>query len=375
MTRSATFGVLVMLCGSVLAFGAGTTATESEPAAEPMAASGEFNEAPMLAAMVAAGDLPPLPDRLPEEPAVLWPFAVDNPEIGKYGGTIQVFAVDNNPWGDLLEETERGSYIFRTNEDGEILPDLIRDYEVSDDETVFTLHLRKGMKWSDGAPFVADDFVFMWKDMALNEEVKSWFNNDEPLERIVKVDDYTLRYEFKVPYPTFVLNAVSWRGGDWMRFAPKHYLEKWHIEYNEDANELAKSEGFENWWEAFNHHWQVAPSNDIDKPMVQPWIFEEFTSTYRTFVRNPYYYAVDRAGNQLAVHRPGRLLDRRSGGLQPEDHERRSRSRLHEYVVPELSAVQGERGAGRLPGRADTGDDRGGGRLPSQSEPLRPGAA
>ena len=299
MKRTATLGVLLMLCGSVLAFGAGTSATESEPAAEPMAASGEFNEAPMLAAMVAAGDLPPLPDRLPEEPAVLWPFAVDNPEIGKYGGTIQVFAVDNNPWGDLLEETERGSYIFRTNEDGEILPDLIRDYEVSADETVFTLHLRKGMKWSDGAPFVADDFVFMWKDMALNEEVKSWFNNDEPLERIVKVDDYTLRYEFKVPYPTFVLNAVSWRGGDWMRFAPKHYLEKWHIEYNEDANELAKSEGFENWWEAFNHHWQVAPSNDIEKPMVQPWVFEEFTSTYRTFVRNPYYYAVDRAGNQL----------------------------------------------------------------------------
>ena len=105
MTRSALFGVLVMLCGAVLAFGAGTTDAEPEQAAQPMAATGEFNEAPMLAAMVAAGDLPPLLDRLPEEPAVLWPFAVDNPEIGKYGGTIQVFAIDNNPWGDLLEET------------------------------------------------------------------------------------------------------------------------------------------------------------------------------------------------------------------------------------------------------------------------------
>ena len=299
MKRSALLGVLVMFCGSVLGFGAGATETEPEAAAQPMAASGKFSEAPMLAAMVAAGELPPLQDRLPEEPAVLWPFAVDNPEIGQYGGTIQVFALDNNPWGELLEETERGSYIFRTNEDAEIIPDLISDYEVSADEKIFTLHMRKGMKWSDGEPFVADDFIFMWKDMALQEEIKSWFNNDEPLDRIAKIDDYTLRYEFKVSYPTFLFNAVSWRGGDWMRFSPKHYLEKWHIEYNQDANELAKSEGFDNWWDAFNHHWQVAPSSDIDKPMLQPWIFEEFTSTYRTFVRNPYYYAVDRAGNQL----------------------------------------------------------------------------
>ena len=230
MKRSALLGVLVMFCGSVLAFGAGATETEPEAAAQPMVASGKFNEAPMLAAMVAAGELPPLQDRLPEEPAVLWPFAVDNPEIGQYGGTIQVFALDNNPWGELLEETERGSYIFRTNEDAEIIPDLISDYEVSADEKIFTLHMRKG-------PTTLFDFVFMWKDMALHEEIKSWFNNDEPLDRIAKVDDYTLRYEFKVPYPTFLFNAVSWRGGDWMRFSPKHYLEKWHIEYNPDANE------------------------------------------------------------------------------------------------------------------------------------------
>ena len=134
MKRSALLAVLVMFCGSVLAFGTGATDTKPEEAAQPMVASGKFNEAPMLAAMVAAGELPPLQDRLPEEPAVLWPFAVDNPEIGQYGGTIQVFSIDNNPWGDLLEETERGGYIFRTNEDAEIIPDLIRDYDVSADE-------------------------------------------------------------------------------------------------------------------------------------------------------------------------------------------------------------------------------------------------
>ena len=84
-----------------------------------------------------------------------------------------------------------------------------------------------------------------------------------------------------------------------MRYTPSHYMKKWHIDHNPDANELAVEEGYENWAEAFNDHWNVNPSSDLDKPMLQHWIFEEFTSTYRTFVRNPYYFAVDRAGNQL----------------------------------------------------------------------------
>ena len=43
-----------------------------------------YNEAPMLRTMVAAGELPPVAERLPDEPSVLKPLE----EIGQYGGRL-----------------------------------------------------------------------------------------------------------------------------------------------------------------------------------------------------------------------------------------------------------------------------------------------
>jgi len=262
------------------------------------ALAAKYHEAPMLRVKVAAGELPPVEERLPEEPKVLKPIAIAEPEIGRYGGTLRVFATDNLPWGDLLESPERGSYLLRMEMNGEIVPDILEGYEVSNDEKTFTLYLRKGMKWSDGYPFTADDFLFKYEDMIKNNMVNTW-SVDEPLKAIKKIDDYTVRFEMKEPYPKFPLTLIGWRGSEWVRFAPKHYLKKWHIKYNPKADELAKKEGFNHWWEAFNHHQEVAPTGDINKPTLQPWVFKKRTSTVRVFERNPYFYAVDEAGNQL----------------------------------------------------------------------------
>ena len=205
MNKKTIFMVLIALILSTSAWAAGsqdtTTATGS-------VAAGEYNESPMLTELVARGELPPVDERLPNEPAVLWPFAVDNPEIGQYGGTIQVFGPNNAPWCELCEETERGSYMTRTNDAGDILPDLIAGYTVSADEKTYTLHMREGMKWSNGDPFIPEDFIFHWKDMARNEEVSSWFNDSEPLDRIEKTGEYTLRFVFEEPYPIFIFNTV-----------------------------------------------------------------------------------------------------------------------------------------------------------------------
>jgi len=258
-----------------------------------------YQEAPMLKVKVAAGEIPPLEERLPDEPAVLGPLAVSEPEIGQYGGTAHVFATSIYPWGDMLEQPERGSYLLRMNMDGKIVPDMAKGYEISDDGKVFTLYLRKGMKWSDGYPFTADDFVFKMEDMAWNDKVVTWWDSDEPVQEIKKIDDYTVRWEFTEPCPRFPLTLVDWRGSEWMRFAPKHYLKKWHIKYNPKADELAKEEGYGHWWEAFNYHQEVAPTNDINKPTLEPWMFKEFTSSLKVFERNPYYHVVDQAGNQL----------------------------------------------------------------------------
>jgi len=254
-----------------------------------------YNEAPMLRVKVAAGELPPVEKRLPEEPSVLKPLE----EIGQYGGTLHVFATDNSPWNDMTEEPERGTYFGRMAEDGKtVVGDLAKGFKLADDGKSFTLYLRKGVKWSDGVPFTADDIVFLFEDMIWNDKLPTW-NWLEGVKRVKKIDDYTVRYEMDEPYPVILLKMIGAAGGDWFSFQPKHYLKKWHIKYNPKADELAKKEGFDHWWECMYYHYWWAPQKDLNKPTLQPWIMKESTPTYKLFERNPYYWKVDTAGNQL----------------------------------------------------------------------------
>jgi len=259
------------------------------------AAALAYNEAPMLRVKVAAGELPPVEERLPEEPSVVEPLE----EIGQYGGTLYVFPLNPSPWNDLQESTDRGMHIGRMAEDGTtVLGDLAKGFDFSEDSKSLTIYLREGAKWSDGYPFTADDVVFMFEDMHWNDKVKTW-NWLLPVKRAIKIDDYTVRLETDEPYPGLLPRLVTPAGGDWCAYHPKHYLKKWHIRYNPDADKLAKEEGFDNWWEAFFYHYWWAPTTDLDKPTMQPWILTEFTTTTKVFERNPYYVKVDTAGNQL----------------------------------------------------------------------------
>jgi len=253
-----------------------------------------YNEAPMLRTKVAAGLLPPVEERLTEEPKVK--KVVE--EIGQYGGTFNAFTIDMLAWNDLDEATAGSSFLLDITMDGSVVPDLAKGYELSDDGKSFTVYLRKGAKWSDGHPFTADDILFMFEDMHWNDHVSTW-NLYPRVDRVKKIDDYTVRFEMDEPYPVIQVIMASWPGGELCTYAPKHYLKKWHIKYNPDADELAKKEGFEHWWEAFNYHQGFMPTRDINQPTMMPWMFKELTSTVKVFERNPYFYQVDEEGNQL----------------------------------------------------------------------------
>lgn len=47
--------------------------------------------------------------------------------------------------------------------ENKIVPGQAESMEVSDDGLTYTFHLRKGLKWSDGTPLTANDFVYSWK--------------------------------------------------------------------------------------------------------------------------------------------------------------------------------------------------------------------
>ncbi len=260
----------------------------------------KFDEAPMLADLVEEGKLPPLEERLPEDVMVIEPVE----EIGQYGGTMRTAALEALTPCNIREVTKVG--LFRFSPDcTKVIPTVAKGYEFSEDYKTITIYLRKGLKWSDGVPFTVDDILFWWEDIALNKEIsptisKIWEPGGEVVE-FEKVDDYTLRIHFAVPYPALMTKlGHPWTSGQNSFYLPKHYLKKWHIKYNPDADKLAQEEGYDEWWMALNYHRDDSSwEQDVNLPTLGPWVITRVRPTEKVAERNPYFWQVDTAGNQL----------------------------------------------------------------------------
>ena len=280
-----------------------TTAPAATPAATtaPVAAPGKYKEAPMLAEQVKAGKLPPVDQRLPKNPYVP-PHAWL--QVGKYGGTMNWV----NSWGGdnisvIVHESMYGHSPLRWLKDGqEIGPGLVESWESNDDASQWTLHFREGLKWSDGQPWTVDDIMFWWEDMILNEEHNTEAPPDEArsgkgtLAKFEKVDDYTLRMTFDAPAPLTADRLAMWVNGNagkpigpsWM--APKHYLQQFHPKYNSSVTG--------NWVETFNQKAQFRINPEC--PTMTGWMLQTYEEGVRSvWTRNPYYWVVDKDGNQL----------------------------------------------------------------------------
>ena len=263
-----------------------------------------YSEAPSLAARVAAGELPPVEDRLPLNPAVMVPIE----SVGTYSDTIFVFVPSIEPWNTLQEEPERGSYLGYIQADTQVVPNLAESFELADDFMSLTIHLREGAKWSDGQPFTADDIIFAFDNWHFDGRVN---NNTQPfwlnkVRRAIRIDDYTVRLETDQPFPSMLAKMGEPAGSEWHAYLPRHYMEQFHIDFNPDANELAKELGFETWelaFEANDWEFQNGYTHLIDlgepRPTMQPWGLVEVTDTSKVHVRNPYFWKVDPDGQQL----------------------------------------------------------------------------
>ena len=120
----------------------------------------------MLAEMVKSGKLPPLDQRLPKEPVVIKPKNA----VGKYGGTLRQAAL--GPTQGLDIHHARRSFLLKVASDWKtVVPNIAKGWDFSPDNKIVTLFLREGLKWSDGAPFTAEDIAFWFEDIILNDEL------------------------------------------------------------------------------------------------------------------------------------------------------------------------------------------------------------
>ena len=216
-------------------------------------------------------------------------------EVGTYGGTLRVFAVDPNPWNDLTESVERGGGLAKVAPDGSIVGDLAESFSTSPDQRTFTITLRAGTKWSDGAPFTVDDIIFMFEDLVWHEKVSTW-NEYKSVHRLTKVDDRTVHLESDSPTPGLELKLITWQGGDWLLYQPKHYLEKWHIEHNPDADAIAKEEGFDTGRRRCTPLWWT-PTLDKTTPCTHGAL--RIDPDHRIWERQPLLLEVDTANNSF----------------------------------------------------------------------------
>ncbi len=275
-------------------------------------------EAPMLAERVAAGELPPAAERIPANPMVL--AGADG--IGVYGGEL-LDLYD----GSRLAEFRQFGYegLVRWNPEGtEVIPNIAAGWEVSDDGSSYTFTLREGLRWSDGHPFSTADIQFYFDEVAW--EPYNCCNNylivggERPEVEII--DDLTFRLSWSQPNATLLQNMSTSYGVQISNF-PAHYLEQFSMKKNPEAVQaIMEEDGFDDyneWWAAnIGRYGQDSEYNDPNRPHMTPWIpTAPFIGEERfTFERNPYYFKVDEACNQLPY------VDYRTWSLTPDEEVR-----------------------------------------------------
>ncbi|GAA5172151.1 ABC transporter substrate-binding protein [Viridibacterium curvum] len=262
-------------------------------------------EAPALAAQVKEGKLPPLVKRLPEKPEVITPLH----SVGQYGGTLRNALRGNGDHNAILRVVGNQGLVRWNVEMTKIVPNIAERWTTNADSSEYTFYLRKGMRWSDGTPFTADDILFYTQDLMVNKEFitapPSQFRvNDKPMQ-VEKIDDYTVRFRFAGPFVPFLENLAHPTGQQPVFYA-KHYCSQFHPKYNPKIDELLKANNQRDWGALMRQK-----CGDIEvptrwgntaRPTLDPWVIVEpygGSASRVVLKRNPYFWQTDTKGNQL----------------------------------------------------------------------------
>jgi len=267
-----------------------------------------YNESPMTAAMVEAGELPPVEDRLPAEPLVVTPNEIGIYSDPSWSMTDRTWNLGLRGSGDGANFTRHIAYEGLVRWDPEwtqVVPNVAKSWEANEEGTEYIFHLREGMKWSDGEPFTANDILFWYEAHATNTEASpappNWMVTGGEVGTVEVIDDYTVKFTFAAPNGLFIQRLATPDGLAVLQF-PQHYAEQFHPDYNPDGiDALLEEAGMDNWVDL----WTLKVNGDgnwsTPQPQLWAWTLENgYTAdaVQVTAVRNPYYFKVDPEGNQ-----------------------------------------------------------------------------
>jgi peptide/nickel transport system substrate-binding protein len=248
------------------------------------------------------GLLPPLARRLPREPLVFGAAAMPD-GIGSYGDALRQVtggrpegwnysAGQSQGWGGVdigqMECLTRTGPLFLVRPDAlRPLPNLAKRWTWSTNGLQLTMTLIEGAHWSDGHPFTSDDVMFYWTDNVLDPQV-SPLGGAGPDSfgagtRLEAVGPYTIRWTFRRPFPEDVLYQMAYG-----KFCPgpAHVLRPQHPRYN-------KRNSYADYRNAF-------PAARVNFPVMGAWVVTAYRPDDILILRrNPYYWKVDAAGQQL----------------------------------------------------------------------------
>ena len=276
-----------------------------------------FNGNPQAAALNARirgnGSLPSLAKRLPSEPLVVAPYDA----IGSYGGTLDALSNATESGTSDFMSIRHVNLVRYSDDLTTIVPMIAKGWDWNSDFTQLTFFLRDGHKWSDGAPFTAEDVKFWYDNIAtdsnVREKPKDYVLVGGEVMDLVVINPTTIQFNLPSPKPGLLSHFANHYA---QGFQPKHFLGQFHPDVNSGADALAQSYGFENGYAAIkgyygNSDWMDTPTPMLAHPdlvaglpadtvpTLESHIIIRENTEGRHLVANPYFFQVDTAGNQL----------------------------------------------------------------------------
>lgn len=268
------------------------------PGPLPAASALTLVETPMFEDAVKSGRLPPVAERLPSVPSVV---TLDGErEAGRHGGDLRML-IGRSRDVRLLVVYGYARLVGYT-ENFDLVPDILESIDVEEGR-IFTLHLRPGHKWSDGAPFTSEDFRYWWEDVANNPNLSP---SGPPVDMLVDgelpvfevVDETTVRYTWPANNPNFLPRLAG--ASPLFIYRPAHFLKKYHADYATEAELEERIGRARNWAAQHNRQDNMYRFDNPSLPTLQPWMNTTRPPATRFKAeRNPYFHRVDENGLQL----------------------------------------------------------------------------